>query len=955
MRAESQPLEIRLSLPDPADDTITRRIRDSLLRITTDVARAGHAELDRVIVDALGRIGRLTRVDRAYLFMMTDEDYAQNTHEWTRAGIDPQIDRLRQVPREPFAWFERRLRKDGYLVVQSLDELPAEASVSKEILEEQGIRSLLAVGMFDGEKLLGFAGFDAVSRETRWSKRSVERLQLTCELFLQSLLRARTQRELEKRTELFDLLRIATNDLIYEWDLQERVVSRDGLEEILGYKPSAETASPDWWPTLIHDDDRERSAEVLEHALEKPDVEVFSSDYRVRRADGDWAYIRDRCCVIRNEEGKPLRVIGAASDLTDRARTEEQLRKQEELFQYVRLATNDIIWDIDLQTGEAWRSEALESVLGYSSQNMDREWWMKQIHPDDVARCRSHMNQLLDDPEISFLEHTYRIRHRDGHWVTVLDRGYVVRDESGRAVRMIGTVTDVTERMRAVAQLEESEARFRAVVENVSDVIAVVDRHGIIAYQSPASSGVFGFSPTELIGHSMFHHVHPEDRRRVERLFTAAMRDDVHEARATFRHRHAAGHWLTVETVGANFLHRDTIGGIVLVSRDITHRRQSEQQLERSTRLASLGHLASSVAHEFNNVLMGAQPFVEVIRRTTGQDRVSSAAERISQALERGKEISRGLLQFARPVSVSLETVDLGIWLRSFETEVRPMARDNVRIGIEMPEQPVTATADPVALHQCLMNLILNASDVLENHEGGRIDIAVRKATKEDFATSGISGDPEDRVILSVSDNGPRIDDSVLEHIFEPMFKPRPGAGTGIGLTVVHQLITAQGGQVRVASTDQGTVFNLLLRSSRDVFPDVQHDPRQLGVEEPVRGFILLVEDNEIVASGIAAVLELEEQRVEIVRTGAEAIERLAEGKPSVLILDIGLPDMSGMEVYDRISGDHPDLPVIFSSGHGDQQQLKKYLNKPNVEFLLKPYDAHTLMSLVEQLRGRST
>ncbi|MBW3671229.1 MAG: PAS domain-containing protein, partial [Acidobacteria bacterium] len=771
IRADSQPLEILLRLPDPAEHTITRRTLDSLLRITTDVARAGHAELDRVIVDALGRIGRLTGVDRAYLFMMIDENYTQNTHEWTRAGIDPQIDRLQQIPRQPFAWFDQRLRKDGYLVVHSLDEIPPTASDSRAILEEQGIRSLLAVGMFEGDELLGFAGFDAVSRETRWSGRSVERLQMTCELFLQSLLRARSQRALERTNELFNLLRIATNDLIYEWDLQRGIVSRDGLEEILGYTPSEETASPDWWPGLIHEEDRARSEQALERALEDPDVSVFSSDYRVRRADGDWAYLRDRCCVVRNTEGTPLRIIGAASDLTDRARTEEQLRKQEELFQYVRLATNDIIWDIDLQTGEAWRSEALESVLGVSPETMDFEGWVGRIHPDDQERCRSEMARLFDDSEGSFLEATYRIRHSDGHWVTVLDRGYVVRDEGGQAVRMIGTATDLTERMRAVARLEESEARFKAVVENVSDVITVVDRHGIIAYQSPASSGIFGLSPSELVGHSMFDRVHQEDRDRVERLFAAATSHVPRDARATFRYLHAAGHWLTMEALGANFLHRETLAGIVLVSRDITQRRRLEQQLERSTRLASLGHLASSVAHEFNNVLMGALPFIEVIKRTADDDKTRAAATRVGEALDRGKEISRSLLQFARPVAVSLEIIDLQTWLRAVADEVRSIVPRELEVEIGVPDKPLTVTADSAGLHQALLNLVLNACGVLENRGEGTIRIAARKASKEDRTDELLTGNPDDYVVLQVTDDGPQIGSDAIQHIFEPMFK----------------------------------------------------------------------------------------------------------------------------------------------------------------------------------------
>lgn len=406
---------------------------------------------------------------------------------------------------------------------------------------------------------------------------------------------------------------------------------------------------------------------------------------------------------------------------------------------------------------------------------------------------------------------------------------------------------------------------------------------------------------------------------------------------------------MKVETVGANFMGQEQVEGIVLVSRDISQRRQIEQQLERSTRLASLGHLASSVAHEFNNVLMGAQPFVEVIRRTNDPARIEMAADRIGEALDRGKEISRGLLQFARPMAVSIDTFDLRSWMRAIEDEIKRMVPEAIAARVTISDEALPTIGDPIGLHQSLLNLILNATEVLADQSDGAIEIAARRANRSDRDQGLITSDPNEFVVLSVSDNGPEIDGRTIEHIFEPMFKARRTTAGGLGLTVVHQLITAQGGHVRAVSADQRTTFYLFLRAKREVGDTPGGMPLADATEAPQT--IMLVEDNEIVASGIAAVLELDQQKVEIARSGAEAIERITRERPSIVILDIGLPDMSGIEVYEQISRIHPDLPVIFSSGHGDQQELKKYLDQPNVEFLLKPYDAETLMSIVERLR----
>ncbi len=948
VRRDEGEIEIRLRLPDPGDDTITRRKQDSLLHISSDVFRAGPADLDQTIVEALGRIAHLTRADRAYLLMFTPDGTARNTHEWSRAGTSPQIDRLGEIPAEAMKWFRDRVNHDECLLIGNVADFPPSIDDVRQHLSQQGIQSLLAIGIFEDRELIGVVGFDTCRREARWSHRSVERLRMIAELFVQSLLRARTSRELERARELFDLVRSATSDIIYDWDLQNGSVRGQGLDSFLGAEPPAGSSEADWWFSNVHPAEREAVRQSYQDALEDPAIQTHSAEFRVGRPDGSWAWLFDRSYIVRDGNGKALRVIGSTADMTERVNAEEELRKQQELFHYVRLATNDIIWETDLESGKAWRSESMESVLGIApSGDHDWDWWMERIHPEDREECDAKLSRLFSDRGMSFMEHTYRIQHRDGTWVSILDRGYVVRDEDGRAKRMIGTCTDVTEQQRALRRLKESEGRFKAVVENVSDVIAIVDRNGIIVYESPSSSRVFGYSSKELVGQSVFHPVHPEDRQRVETLFRNALKDDAREARATVRYRHAAGHWLTIETVGANFIDREQIAGIVLVSRDITHRRLMDQQLERSARLSSLGHLASAVAHEFNNVLMGAQPFVEVItRKAQDNEQVRSAAMRIAEALEKGKKTSRSLLTFARPISVSLETIDLRGWISTVESEIRGLLPESIGMKIEISDEPLKVTADPMALHQSLLNLVLNACDVLRNREDGMVVVEVRPAA---WSTPGRN----DYITLSVSDNGPQLAAEVLEHIFDPMFSSQRNPSAGLELAVVHQLITAQSGRVTVESDSHRTTYCMYLRASEPSDENIEPEMLEEMVESD--NSILLVEDNAIVASGIAAILELDEQAVDVVETGAAAIAFVKEKRPSVMILDIGLPDMNGIEVYEAIARDHPDLPVIFSSGHGDQQELKQYLTRPNVEFLLKPYDAQTLMSIVERLRhGRS-
>ncbi|MDX1583461.1 MAG: PAS domain S-box protein [Thermoanaerobaculia bacterium] len=633
-----------------------------------------------------------------------------------------------------------------------------------------------------------------------------------------------------------------------------------------------------------------------------------------------------------------------------RARTERDLAKANELFSLVKIATNDVIWDWHFETGTIERSAALESLIGLppGEESGNPDWWMERIHPDDREHARERLRSQDDDLIVS----EYRVRHEEGYWVHVLDRGVAIRNDEGERVRMVGVMTNVTPQVEATARLEESEARFRAVVENISDVISIVRPDGTIRYASPASSVTLGYDPEELVGRNLFDPVHPDDRFRAQQIFRREVDNEGPRQHETVRFRHGSGRWISLETIAANLLDDESIRGIILVSRDITSRRRMEKQLERSTRLVSLGHLASSVAHEFNNVLMGAQPFVDLIERTEDLEKIRNAAEKIERALAQGKSISQSVLQFSRPMSVAIDTLDLTGWLHSLEDEIHRLLPDDIGIDFELPDRDLPVLADQDALYQSVFNFILRARDALEDQPGGSIRVALRPAVEEDTSTLDLSDGPEAYAAIILTDDGPPLSESEREKLFDPKLTVRSGSGAGLELSVAHELVSVQKGFLSIQSDAGGTTVKIFLRSEKPAARPSRPETAAPGRHDPRKERILLVEDDEIVASGIVALLEIEGQDVDRVETGAEALDSLDNELPGLVILDIGLPDMNGIEIFRKVEKLDPSLPVIFSSGHGDQSAIKQYLDRPNVEFLLKPYDASTLLSLVERLTG---
>ena len=368
----------------------------------------------------------------------------------------------------------------------------------------------------------------------------------------------------------------------------------------------------------------------------------------------------------------------------------------------------------------------------------------------------------------------------------------------------------------------------------------------------------------------------------------------------------------------------------VLTFTDLTRRRRLEAQLEQAGRVASLGRLAATVAHEFNNVLMGISPFAEVLRRDNVRPEVRiKALEHIGSALERGKRITSEILRFTQPAEPVLSPVNVGTLLSDFVSEASSLLPDGQEVRIEGDER-LFVNGDRNLLHQTLTNLVLNARDAMPH--GGTIVIGARR---------GASG-----VHLYVSDTGVGMPRDVLDHVFEPLFTTKR-SGTGLGLSVVHQIVTRHGGEIFAESKPgTGTTFHIFLPAAEA--PEVPDHTAQVEAK-PKSTTILLVEDDLTVASGLEAVLSAENMAVSIASTGASAIQSVKDERPDVVILDIGLPDTDGYVVYDRIRQIHPEVLVIFSTGHADPRSLERVLAHPRTRFLQKPYDANALFEAIRQ------
>ena len=488
---------------------------------------------------------------------------------------------------------------------------------------------------------------------------------------------------------------------------------------------------------------------------------------------------------------KAVQVI--ARDITDRIRTEERL-------QLLAAATNEAIWEGSYVTNEFWTNDAFRNLFGGAPDFKTAQvMWVEHIHPADQERVTARLRERIAKKVLLWSDE-YRMRTLSGKYVWVLDRGRRLLDANGEAVRVIGAILDVT-------SLREAEQRYRQIVEQAHDVIYTLDTRGHITSLNPAFENTTGFKVDDWIGKSIAEIFVPDDIESAFSHFRRALEGKDDRPRQ-YRIRTAAGQSLEIEASGEPLVINGATIGTIGVVRDVTERNLLQRKIEEAGRIASLGQLAASIAHEFNNVLMTIQSFNEVLARTTPQKEPARGAQKqISDAVARGKRVTDEILVYAKPKPPNLEPIPASNWLTGLLTSIRPAVPDRIDLHF-VPNSNDKILGDKYQLEQVIMNLVVNARDAMP--AGGTLTIEIDSDSEAWRKRVALDGDTR-YLRLTVRDTGTGIPANVMPSIFEPLFTTKRG-GTGLGLPIAKRLVERQNGTIAVESTiGEGTAFHLFL------------------------------------------------------------------------------------------------------------------------------------------------
>ncbi|MGC8493517.1 MAG: PAS domain S-box protein [Syntrophobacteraceae bacterium] len=680
------------------------------------------------------------------------------------------------------------------------------------------------------------------------------------------------------------------------------------------------------------------------------------------RRNGERAWIAWTNKIVWNRQHRVSEILSVGTDVTERKLAEVALRESEERFSLAMEATKDGLWDWNLAADEVYYSPGYLAMLGYVPGEVPADFgaWTDRIHPEDKdAALKANIDCIenrRDDFEVEF-----RMQTRNGEWRWILGRGKVVgRDRDGRAVRMVGTHTDITARKEVEETLRKSEERYRKLFEDAVLGIFRSSTEGKIIAVNPAWARMFGFeSPEEAervvtdMGGDFY--ADPARRDEIVRMMLKTGKPVCEEI--SYRRKDGSNFtgnlhlWDVCDKDGKHLY----LEGFV---EDITERKRAEQehrnlqaQLYQAQRMESVGRLAGGVAHDSNNMLGIILGYAEMALLEVDPEQPAHAhLQEIVTAAHRSADMVRQLLAFARKQAISPKVLDLNETLEGMLKMLRRLIGEDIDLSWHPGAGLWAVKMDQAQIDQILANLCVNSRDAISGV--GRITIETRNTfLNETYCAEHEEAVPGEYVLLTFGDNGCGMDKEILDRVFEPFFTTKEvGKGTGLGLATTYGIVKQNNGFIDVFSVPgQGTTFKIYL-------PRHEGKAEQAGKDIPVGPVragetILLVEDEPGMLNMGAEMLTRLGYHVLTAGTPGEAI-RLAEAHSSeirLLITDVVMPEMNGSELSSRLLSICPNLTSVFMSGHTAEIIERRGVLEPQVNFIQKPFSMQDLSAKVRE------
>ncbi len=665
------------------------------------------------------------------------------------------------------------------------------------------------------------------------------------------------------------------------------------------------------------------------------------------RRDGTQLRVSVSRVPVRSQTGELAGVVGIIRTGGEQLSAGQAERETDANLHRLLAASSDIISVLDANGTILYETPSSHRILGH-----DRTYprlgmsFFGLCHPADLKRLMELYNALIRHPGTA-KKITYGLRHADGSWVLLESIFRNLLDDPAVRGIMVNS-RDVTEDQHA----KEKATIFEHVIKSVNDCITISDLQNNIIFVNQAFCDTYGYAPEEIIGkHTGILWSPKNPGEKLENIFPETLRGGW------------VGELLHVRIDGSELLVylttsviRDEVGNPIAltgVTRDITKQKQVEEQLRHSQKMESLGVLVGGIAHNFNNILGVIMGYASLLEEgESDRDKLIRNARVITEAAERGAHLVHQLMTYIKKSPVRFEVVPVNKVIEEMTDMSKQTFPQTVTFIHRLDRRNPTILADHNQFNQVLFNLYLNARDAMP--EGGSITVSSEVVHGDRLREKFLKVADSDYVCLTVTDTGFGMDDEIQSRIFDPFFTTKEiGKGVGLGLPMVYGMVESHNGFIEVESeTDRGSIFRLYFQlkdfSGTEDQSDTSEHPRRANGSET----ILVVEDEEPIRELVTRALSDYGYRVLTAGDGLEAIKIFGESHKEIdlVVMDLGLPRMSGYDVITRMRELDPGVRVVVASGYNDPDS-KAQLERAGVKyFVQKPYKSGTILKIVRQV-----
>ncbi len=697
----------------------------------------------------------------------------------------------------------------------------------------------------------------------------------------------------------------------------------------------------------VHPDDQALVAQRMRVLLTSETL-VPPLAWRLVRRDGT---VRDVEAVSSSlRSGESMIIHALLRDITDRKRAEQAMNEQANLLTTLINGLPDIVALQKPDHSIIFYNQAGYDFLGKTPSEVKDSKCFTLIGRDHVCEGCATARALVSRR----IERSERYLQETDTWLE--SRAIPVLDDQGNVSMVAEILRDITDRKQAEEDLRKSEERYRAMFDHMKSGVAVyaaVNDGADFVFEdfNSAAERISLVKKEEVIGRSLLEKF---PNMKKTGLFSALQRvyeNGAPEHLPDFHYKDA-----NREGWRDNFIYKIPSGNVVAMYDDVTERKRAQEeseklrnQLAQAQKMEAVGTLAGGIAHDFNNLLQVTLGYSELLLQEKKEDDPQYAdLQKILQAARNGAELVKSLLTFSRKV----EPKSIPLNLNRQITQVGKLLRRTIprMIDIKMNLAPDLSEihADPTQVEQILMNLAVNARDAMP--ERGRLTIVTKNATlDEKYCKAHVGTNPGEYALLEVSDTGHGMDKPTIERIFEPFYTTKEiGSGTGLGLAMVHGIVSQYGGHIVCRSeVGQGTTFEIYL-------PAIEAEPEpdtESSGEMPAFGTeaVLLVDDEDLVRELGQRILVRSGYKILTATNGREALEvyEKEKGHIDLVILDLIMPTMGGKDCLNKILEIDPQAKILIASGYSADASIKEYVELGAKGFVAKPFRFKELLRQV--------